>query len=208
MFEDWSTEKLNAYDVDPAVYDHSDISMRPSILIDNYAKKKKYLTMIFLWDETKDFILASKYDRLKIGVGEAGVAGRFDEEDDMSGITNSLTTPSNATHSSTKKRESVDEEAKKMVQAVVNLVMVEEKKHKKDEMDKELENQSLSDLTDLHKMYMTNFSFHRENGTLSDKRKTGMLAQIDYIFSIIESRGNNKKRSHLNMDENSNNSVS
>ena len=95
-----------------------------------------------------------------------------------------------------------------MVQAVVNLVMVEEKKQKKDEMDKELENQSLSDLTDLHKMYMTNFSFHRENGTLSDKRKTDMLAQIDYIFSIIESRGNNKKRSHLNMDENSNNSVS
>ena len=32
-----------------------------------------------------------------------------------------------------------------MVQAVVNLVMVEEKKQKKDEMDKELENQSLSD---------------------------------------------------------------
>ena len=40
MFEDWSTEKLDAYDVDPAVYDHADIKMRPSILIDNYAKKK------------------------------------------------------------------------------------------------------------------------------------------------------------------------
>ena len=41
MFEDWSSEKLNSYDVDPAVYDHSDVKMRPSILIDNYAKKKE-----------------------------------------------------------------------------------------------------------------------------------------------------------------------
>ena len=40
MFEEWSSEKINKYDVDPAIYDHSDIKSRPSILIDNYAKKK------------------------------------------------------------------------------------------------------------------------------------------------------------------------
>ena len=55
---------------------------------------------------------------------------------------------------------------------------------------------------------MTNYSFHKENGTLNDKREKDMLAQIDYIFSIIEGRSNNRKRTHLNMDDNSNNTVS
>ena len=38
-FEDWPSEKINLYDINPEVYDHSDVKMRPSILIDNYAKK-------------------------------------------------------------------------------------------------------------------------------------------------------------------------
>ena len=207
MFQDWSTEKLNAYDIDPAVYDHSDIKMRPSILIDNYSKKKKYLTIIFLWDETKDFILASKYEALKIGLGEAGIAGRFDDDDDMSGISNSVSSPSKSTKVKPRKIMTIEEEATEMVQTVVNLVMEKEAQNKKIDTDNELENQSLSDLTELHKMYMTNFSFHKENGTLSSKRETEMLSQIDYIFSIIENRGKNKKRSRGNMN-NSNNTVS
>ena len=156
----------------------------------------------------KDFILASKYDRLKIGFGEAGVAGRFDDDDDMSGITNSLTTPSKSTKGNAKKKESVEDEATKMIQTVFNLVNAEDKKDKTQQADNELENQSLSDLTDLHKMYMTNFAFHKENGTLSEKRKLEMLTQIDYIFSIIESRSSKRKRSNLNMDDNSNSTVS
>ena len=40
MFENWSSKKQNKYDIDPSIYDHSDIKARPSILIDNYAKKK------------------------------------------------------------------------------------------------------------------------------------------------------------------------
>ena len=207
MFQDWSTEKLNAYDIDPAVYDHSDIKMRPSILIDNYSKKKKYLTMIFLWDETNDFILASKYESLKIGLGEAGLDGRFDNDDDISVISNSITSPSKSRKVKPTKSVTVEEEATEMVQTVVNLVMQNEAKNKKIDRDHELENQSLSDLTELHKMYMTNFSFHKENGTLSSKRETEMLSQIDYIFSIIENRGKNKKRNHSDMN-NSNNTVS
>ena len=38
MFENWSSEKQNKYDVNLAIYDHSDIKARPSILIDNYPK--------------------------------------------------------------------------------------------------------------------------------------------------------------------------
>ena len=40
MFKDWDQEKLNKYDIDPQVYDHTNVSERPSILIDNYAKRK------------------------------------------------------------------------------------------------------------------------------------------------------------------------
>ena len=163
--------------------------------------------MIFLWDETKEFILASKYDRLKIGLGEAGMTGRFDDDDDISGISNSIASPSKSTKGSGKKKCTVEEEATKMVQTVVNLVMAEDGKNKQVEKDNELENQSLGELMELHKMYMTNFSFHKDNGTLSPERQMEMLSQIDYIFSIIESRGKNRKRSHLNMD-NSNNTVS
>ena len=35
MFEDWSSEKLNKYDIDPSVYDHTDIKNRPAVLIDS-----------------------------------------------------------------------------------------------------------------------------------------------------------------------------
>ena len=31
MFQEWSSEKLNKYDIYPSVYDHSDIKSRPSI---------------------------------------------------------------------------------------------------------------------------------------------------------------------------------
>ena len=135
------------------------------------------------------------------------MSGRFGDDDDMSGISNSITTPSKSTKGSGKKKFTVEEEATKMVQTVVNLVMAEDGKNKEADKNNELENQSLAELMELHKMYMTNFSFHKENGTLSPKRQTEMLSQIDYIFSIIESRGNNRKRSHLSMD-NSNNTVS
>ena len=64
MFQDWSTSMFNTCDIDPTAYDHFDIKMRPSILIENYSKKKMHLTMIFLWYETKDYILASKYATL------------------------------------------------------------------------------------------------------------------------------------------------
>ena len=40
MFETWSEEKLDKYDIDPTIYDHSEVESRPSILMDGYSKKK------------------------------------------------------------------------------------------------------------------------------------------------------------------------
>ena len=102
----------------------------------------------------------------------------------------------------------IEEEATHMVQTVVNLVMAEDKSNKKSGESNDLENQSLSDLTELYKMYMTNFRFYKDNGTLSPNREKQMMAQIDYIFSIIESRSNTKKRSHIDSDNTTNNTVS
>ena len=41
------------------------------------------MTIIFLWDELKDYILASKYDPLSIGTDEAGLA-KVDDDDELS----------------------------------------------------------------------------------------------------------------------------
>ena len=40
MFETWSEEKLDKYDIDPTIYDHSEVGSRPSILMDGYSTKK------------------------------------------------------------------------------------------------------------------------------------------------------------------------
>ena len=91
MFETWSQEKLDRWDINLRVYDHTNVEIRPSILIDEYAKHKKYLTMIFLWNKKKDYILASKYNSLKIGEGEAGLSRVESETSALTSITGSVT---------------------------------------------------------------------------------------------------------------------
>ena len=196
MFQSWSEEKLDKYDIDPTVYDHTDISSRPSILIDGYAKHKKYLTMIFLWDERKDYILASKYNPINIGMGEAGIPI----------VESTVTTPSRVTgrgagskspHKVSKVGKSTpEEEAKKMMETVMNLMMersaVEAKNE--DDVDTSMEKQPISELIKLHDMYIRNLTLHQENNTLTDKKKVRIMKQIDDIFEIIEDRTAKKKR--------------
>ena len=196
MFQSWSEEKLDKYDIDPTIYDHTDISSRPSILIDGYAKHKKYLTMIFLWDERKDYILASKYNPINIGMGEAGIPI----------VESTVTTPSRVTgrgagskspHKVSKVGKSTpEEEAKKMMETVMNLMMersaVEAKNE--DDVDTSMEKQPISELIKLHDMYIRNLTLHQENNTLTDKKKVRIMKQIDDIFEIIEDRTAKKKR--------------
>ena len=73
--------------------------------------------------------------------------------------------------------------------------------------NKSIEDQSLDDLMKLYEMYMTNFKFHKENGTLSEEREKSMIEKIDKIFEIIEDRTSNNKRARSNSD-NDNNVVS
>ena len=48
LFESWDQEKLDEYDINPVVYDHTNITERPPLLIEGYTKQKKYLTSIFM----------------------------------------------------------------------------------------------------------------------------------------------------------------
>ena len=49
-FEIWPEDKLIKYGIDPSDIDHTNVADRPNILIDGYVKKKRYLTLIFIWD--------------------------------------------------------------------------------------------------------------------------------------------------------------
>ena len=80
-----------------------------------------------------------------------------------------------------------------MVKTVVSLVM-DDNRSNNTEGSNEIEKQSLSDLIELYKMYMSNMKFHKENGKLSSEREKEMIGKIDYIFEIIESRSKSKKR--------------
>ena len=40
--------------------------------MEGYVKKKPYLTVIFMWDEMRDYILSSKYEPVWMGQSEVG----------------------------------------------------------------------------------------------------------------------------------------
>ena len=82
-FESWSEEKRNKYDVDLDTYDHTNISSRPAISIENYNQdivKKPYLTIIHMWDKISINLLSSKNDPFIEKAGEIGMESSSDDE--------------------------------------------------------------------------------------------------------------------------------
>ena len=190
MFVHWDQEKLNKYDINPTLYDHSNIKNRPSILIDNYTNRKKYLTVIFLLDETKDYILGSKYDPVTIGLGEAGMQ-RNSSDGSLSGITNSSESVSKAATRRNKIEKKAEENASNMMKSVIHLMYSKEKELKSNGGDESVEN-----LMKLYDMYMNNLKYYKERGTLTDEREKSILAKIDTLFDKIEERTVGQKRQH------------
>ena len=84
---------------------------------------------------------------------------------------------------------------------------MDDNQSKVSEVNNDLENQSLGDLMELNKMYMSNLTFHKENGTLSKERESSLIEKIDYIFEVIEQRSKGKKRG-LDDSLSNNNNVS
>ena len=56
------------------IYDHTNVKGRPSILIEVYCREcVPFLTVIHLWDEKVDYMLASRHESVKFGMGEGGM---------------------------------------------------------------------------------------------------------------------------------------
>ena len=211
MFESWSSEKKDKFDIDLAVYDHTDVSNRPAILMDGYTKKKPYLTVIYMWDKVHDLILSAKYDPLKKSRGEAGLRR---DTDDMS-ITSTLTSGSVSKSSRkspsrlspTNKRTDGPSAMASMVKEVINAVYKNEdqgtygtQQKKKDKSPvTQLEDQSLRDLMTLVEKHQKYLLFLKECGMLTEERKKSIVQETEYIFSIISSRS--KKRTRTGDDE-------
>ena len=73
-FEGWSDSKLNKYNVQLDLYDHTNVTSMPAVFINEYCKQRTpYLTVTHLWNTRSDYLLSSKYDPLNIGLGEGGI---------------------------------------------------------------------------------------------------------------------------------------
>lgn len=195
-FQTWSDEKLNKHDIDPSVYDHSDIASRPSILMEGYVKRKPYLTVIFMWDEMKDYILSSKYEPVRMGRNEAGLSSN-----------ESNSSPSRKT--SNNSESSPNKNMASMVTDVITAVMgkKEEAAKKAVKNSNSFEDLPLGDIMMLiqeHKSYMT---FLRECDMCTPERTSTIVREIDDLFEIVNKR---KRKRQIDPDESNtdNNSIS
>ena len=96
-FESWSEEKRNKYDVDLETYDHTIVSKRPAICIENYNRdviKNPYLTIIHMWDEMSINLLSSKHDPFQKQTGEIGMESSSEDE-----VTSTIASSSTASSS-------------------------------------------------------------------------------------------------------------
>ena len=215
MFESWSEEKMNKFDIDLTVYDHTDVTNRPAILIDSYTRKKPYLTVIYMWDKVHDLILSSKYDPLKKGRGEAGLRRDTDDLSTTSALSSSGASKSSKRSTSrsparTKPTDGPTAMAS-MVSEVIKAVYKNEatssqsvnKKKSKVAPATRLEEQTLPDLMMLVEKHQKYLMFLKDCGMLTDERKESIVQEIEYVFSIISSRSNKRTRGSEDIDSGS-----
>ena len=214
LFETWSDEKLTKYDINIDNYDHCDISDKPSILFDGYSKRKKYLTIIFLWDELTDMLLCSKYDPFKMGKGEAGFrqdseSASHTEQDDASISGLSATSDKKWKNRRKRIKEHQTDQAKQnadqmahVVKTVIDLVNGGDKKIA--EVEKvidgknsslAIENQSLDQLLSLMEYHKSYLKLLQDNDMCTPDEKESVFAEIKAIWNIIRNRrGGGEKR--------------
>ena len=70
MFEGWSDEKKDTYEIDKGKYDHTNVSGIPAILFNQYCNHSMpSFEIIHLWDKGSSYLVSSRRDSLKIGRG-------------------------------------------------------------------------------------------------------------------------------------------
>ena len=219
MFESWSEEKMNKFDIDLTVYDHTDVTNRPAILMDGYTKKEPYLTVIYMWDKVHDLILSSKYDPLKKGRGEAGLRRDTDDLSMTSALSSSGASKSSrrsTSRSPTRTKHTDGPTAiASMVSEVIKAVYKNEDNTSRSDTHRKskqvpathLEAQSLPDLMMLVEKHQKYLLFLKDCGMLTDERKQSIVQEIEYIFDIISSRSHKRTRGSEDMDDETENST-
>ena len=118
-FETWPEEKLEKHGIDISEYDHTNVTDRPAIMMDGYVKKKRYLTVIFMWDKVQGQVLAAKFNPLSLGLGEAGYRDEIDDASTLSSMDRSKTSLSKSSKSSVR----TEDKMASMVTSVINGVL-------------------------------------------------------------------------------------
>ena len=215
LFEGWSDEKLEKYDIDPDTYDHTNIATRPAIMMEGYCPQRvPFLTVIYMWDKKVDFLLSSRHDPITIGLGEPGMStASIDNVDNVSTITSDTCSGSPRKRGPNKKQKGATtvEGVDTMISNVMDYLKKsnseneENKKRPARDVDELLlENRPLTELFALIEQHQKHLKLLKDNDMLSDDKKLSIITEIEDIFEMVKSRSNrNKKRS---ADDNSLNS--
>ena len=223
FFESWDEAKLNKYSIDPNNYDHTNVSKRPSILIDSYhSNRTPYLTMIFLWDEMVDHLLSSRYDPLDAGTGEAGMPRSNDDDNsslaNISPIFNSSLRPhskSSKTKSNKSSYSNSSYDLNDTMKEMIDLISCSNKSEASSQLNQSVAPQenvqpqslALSDLLRLLDTHKSHYNFLKENDLLTEDRKRNVLEDIDQAHLSI-SKLQRTKRLRVDNDDDKSNSIS
>ena len=146
-------------------------------------------------------ILSCKYESVTIGMGEAGLK-RDSSDTSISAITSGTDIGPKTVSPKGKNKTTPEETAHNMMKSVINLLYEKEKVasggSNQDKTNDEVVQctSTLPDLMNLYDMYMKDFNFHKERGTLTSEREKKTIEKIDNLFAMIEERTSGKKRAH------------
>ena len=223
MFENRDDAKYEKYGVDKNTYDHHDILNQPTILINNYHKHRyPYLTMIHLWDESKSFLLSSRYDPLHSGKGESGMP-RDDESISVLSSSSSnrrlkrsnrgrdkSKSPNHKDKSDNSSSGSIRDTMREMITLLAkNATEPPTVKQSKDVPD-DSSNTSIEHWYKLYDKHVNHMKFLKENELFTGQRKSDVLKNIDSVYAEItrESSGKRSRDNDSDLDSNSNSKVS
>ena len=198
MFEGWSDEKLQHFNIDVDNYDHTDVANRPAVLIESYGKQKiPFLTVIRLWDQKSDYLLSSKHDPLQLGSGEPGMCDPQEETDTGNPEANSTSSASPKRVKKKRGFEDVETAIGNTMNRMTDLcdTMLQGTQVKVKRVPKPsdyiVDNLSMDDLYKLIEQHKLHLLFLKENDLCSDAKKKEIVEKIEGVFDIISNRTNN-----------------
>ena len=193
---------MEKFNIDLDNYDHTNVITRPVVLINRNCKQRiPYLTVIHLWGKCSDYLLSSRHEPLKIGLGERGFYG----------VNNDVTSSSDSTPAgkcrARKSTKMVTEPSPTGIAAVIKSVIDLCDTNSKSKSNVEsssvggsierervgsgvvtIDNFSLPELYTMIEQHKLHMDFLKENELLLDGKKEEIVGNMSYIFEIIEGR--------------------